>query len=99
MNQWYSKDLGDGIEANAQSNAIQNAFRPLFTGAGQPIGMAVFSRYENEKNVVTAYFSPDAATLAKLFDAHACEKPKMENRLGLLVGDQRCLELFYPTST
>lgn len=98
MNQWYSKELGDGVEAYAPSHKIQEAFFPLFSAAGNPIDMAVFSRYDLERNIVTAYFSPSAAALAKSFGAQPCEKPKRENRLGLLVGDQRCLQLFYPSA-
>lgn len=98
MTQWYSKDLGDGIDANAPSGQIQEAFLPLFAAAGQPTDMAVFSRYDLKKNVVTVYFAPGAAALAKIFDAKPCEKPKNEGRLSLLVGDQRCFELFYPSA-
>ena len=97
MTQWYSKDLGDGIDANSPTKAIQNAFHPLFAAAGCPINMAVFSRYDLEKNVVTAYFSPGASALANMFGAIPCEKPKKENGLSLSAGDQRCLELFYPS--
>lgn len=76
MNQWYSKELGDGVEAYAPSHKIQEAFFPLFSAAGNPIDMAVFSRYDLERNIVTAYFSPSAAALAKSFGAQPCEKPK-----------------------
>jgi hypothetical protein len=98
MNQWYSKILGDGVEANEPTHLIQEAFIPLFSAAGQPINMAVFSRYDLEKNIVTVYFSPGASVLAKMFSAQLCEKPIKENGLGLIVGDQRCLQLFYPAT-
>lgn len=98
MTQWYSKNLGDGVDAIAPSNQIQQAFLPVFAAAGQPTDMAVFSRYDLQKNIVTVYFSPGASALAKMYGAIPCEKPKKENGLGLLVGDQRCLQLFYPTA-
>lgn len=98
MTRRYSKDLGDGIDANARSGQIQEAFLPLFAAADQPTDMAVFSRYDLERNIVTVYFSPGTSALAKLFGAMPCEKPKKEGRLSLLVGDQRCLELFYPSA-
>lgn len=98
MTQWYSKDIGDGVAAFAPSDQIQKAFLPLFVAAGQPTNMAVFSRYDLEKNIVTVYFSPGAAALAETFGARPCEKPKKEGRLSLLVGDQRCLDLFYPSA-
>lgn len=96
MMQWYSKDLGDGVDAFAPSGQIQTAFLPAFLSAGQPIDMAVLSRYDLEKNIVTVYFSPAAAVLAEMFGATPCEKPRKERRLSLLVGDQRSLEFFYP---
>lgn len=94
MTQWYSKVLGDGVEALAPTQAIQAAFLPLFAVCGQPINMAVFARYEN--GIDTVFFSPGAAVLAEKFGAQECEKPKRVNHLSLLVGDARCWELFYP---
>lgn len=97
MTLWCSKDLGDGVQAFAPTKEIQNVFLPLFAASGQPIDMSVFSLYDLEKNIVTAYFSPGAAALAKMFGASPCEKPRNEGRLSLLVGDARCWQLFYPT--
>jgi hypothetical protein len=98
MTQWYSKDIGDGSQAFAPTKEIHSAFIPMFIAAGQPIDMAVFSCNDLKRNIVTVYFSPGASALAEMFGARPCEKPKKENELGLLVGDQRCLELFYPTA-
>lgn len=98
MAQWFSKDIGDGVAAFAPSGQIQKAFLPLFAAAGQPNDMAVFSRHDLERNMVTVYFSPGAAVLAKMFGAVPCDKPKKDDRLGLLVGDQRCLQLLYPSA-
>jgi len=95
MSEWYSKDLGDGVQAFAPSGQILEAFIPAFAAAGQPIEMAVYSRYDLKANVVTVYFSPAAASLAKTFDATSCEKPSFE-RLGLLVGDQRSVGILFP---
>jgi hypothetical protein len=97
MDTWYSKDLGDGVDAYAPTKQIQDAFVPLFSAAGCPVDMAVFSRYDLRKNVVTVYFSPSASQLAGAFGAVPCGKPTREE-LGLLVGDQRCWDLFYPAS-
>lgn len=98
MTQWHSKEIGDGIEAAAPRYQIQEAFAPIFAAAGCPMNMAVFSRYDTEKNIVTVYFSPGAEVLAKTFGASPCEKPKKEEGFGLLVGDQRAVQLFYPPS-
>lgn len=96
MTQWYSKVLGNGVEAMAPTRAIQDAFIPLFAACGQPTDMAVFARYEN--GIDTVYFSPGASGLAEKFGAKECEKPKNENHLSLIVGDARCWELFYPST-
>ena len=98
MTQWYSKDLGDGIDANAPSKQIRETFLPLFAAAGCPMDMAVISHYGLEKNVVTVYFSPGASALAKAFGAVPCEKPKKVEGFKLLVGDNRATKCFYPSS-
>ena len=95
MDLWYSKALGDTVSAFAPSRRIQDLFLPMFSAAGQPLDMAVFSRHDPRANEVTAYFSPGAAKLAALFGAKACEKPSSEG-IGLLVGDARCWEIFFP---
>jgi hypothetical protein len=95
MESWYSKALGDGAAAFAPSVRIQKMFPPLFTALGQPSRMAVFSRHDRRANVVTAYFSPAAAQLAAFFDATPCEKPPSDG-IGLLVGDARCWEIYFP---
>ena len=98
MTTWYSKDLGDGVEANAPSTQIQEAFIPIFAAAGNPVDMAVFSRYDLEANVVTVYFTPTAEPLAQMFGAAPCEKPEQDGKLALLVGDQRAIEFHYGTA-
>ena len=70
-------------------------FRPVFTASGRPAGMAVFSRYDRHANLVTAYFSPGASKLADFFDAKPCDKPASDG-IGLLVGDARCWEIYFP---
>jgi len=95
MEQWHSKALGDGTAALAPSMRIQELFLPMFAASGQPLRMAVFSRYDLESNVVTVYFSPTASRLAELFGAKPCDKPTSE-RIGLLVGDMRCWDIHFP---
>lgn len=50
---------------------------PLYIASGQPVDMAVFSRYDLAKNVVTAYFSPNAKTLAEAFGATPCQNRRL----------------------
>lgn len=97
MGTWFSVELGDGIQAYRPSNQIQKAFIPIFVAANCPKDMAVFSRYDLKQNIVTAYFTPSAYTIAKMFNATPCEKPSQED-LSLLVGDVRCLDIFYPSA-
>ena len=91
METWYSVSLGDGMMAVVPSAEIEALFMQLFTVAGSPPEMAVFTRYESEGRLhceVMAYFSPAAWEVAKAFDAQPCEKPS-RTELGLLAGDQR----------
>lgn len=95
MNTWQSGNLGDGIAAYKPSMQIQEVFTPLFVAAGCPHDMAVFSRYDLDKNIVTAYFSPSAYETARIFNATPCEKPTSSD-LALLIGDVRCWQIFFP---
>jgi hypothetical protein len=95
MEKWHSKALGDRMAALAPSARIQQMFMPMFAAAGQPSNMAVFSHYDRQTNLVTAYFSPGAARLAAFFKAAPCEKPPSEG-IGLLVGDAGCWEIYFP---
>jgi hypothetical protein len=96
MPAWFSKNLGNGMVAYTPTREIMNAFTPLFTAAGLPVEMAVFSGNDQQGNVIV-YFSPSASDLAKMFGAQPSEKPPREG-LSLLVGDARAWEYFYPTS-
>jgi hypothetical protein len=95
METWRCKTLGDGAAASAPSHRIQQMFLPLFVASGQPSHMAVFSRHDRRANVVTAYFSPAASKLAAFFRAEPCDKPAGDG-IGLLVGDMRCWEIYFP---
>lgn len=70
----------------------------MYVASGQPIDMAVFSRYDVRNNLVTVYFSPGASALANMFDAEPCEKPSFSG-LCLEVGDATCWEEFFPGET
>jgi len=91
INYWYSVSLGDGITAATPSAEIEAQFRKAFRAAGEPPGMAVFTRPESEGRLyceVMAYFSPAAAELAQAFDAKPCAKP-LRAGLSLLAGDEQ----------
>jgi hypothetical protein len=98
MNTWFSKGVGDGVDAFKPGEDLDRAFIAYATAAhGKvPPGLGVFSRHDLQANLVTFYFSPEATPLAMMFGAHACEAPQPGNRLALLVGDSRCWELHFP---
>jgi hypothetical protein len=95
MDTWFCKTLGDSAAASAPSLRIQKLFPPLYAASGQPPGMAVFARHDRKANRVTAFFSPRATELAALFGASPCDKPPSDG-IGLLVGNARSWEIFFP---
>ena len=98
MQTWFSQPLGDGVWAFAPKDAIREQFAPLFTAAGRPVDMAVFTRHELEGRLqceVVAYFSPAAAALAQGLGAQPCEKPTHHD-LDLLAGEASCWAVLFP---
>lgn len=100
MTSWYSKALGDGIEAFEPTTEIQNRFMALAlsqTRLGQySSDAAVFSGYDSATNVVTVYFTPSAELLATALGASPCPKPVPTEGFGLIVGDARAWEAHFP---
>jgi hypothetical protein len=95
---WFSKSLGDGMTAGESSAEIENPFLPLFSAAGSPPDMAVFTRFNPEGRLqfeVTTFFSTAAAELAKMFDVQPCVKPPRDGLI-LLEGDERCWAALFP---
>ncbi len=91
MEYWYMLNLSDGIMAAAPAEEIKERFLLSFHAAGDPVDMAVFTRYDSEGRLqcdVIAYFSPAAREVAEAFDAEPCAKP-LRTGLGLLAGDER----------
>ena len=98
MNTRYSITLGDGMWAPSLSAQIEETFLPLFSEAGKPVDMAIFTRNESEGRLhceVIAYFSPAAQGVAEVFDAEPCEKP-LRSGLRLLAGNPNCWVFFFP---
>lgn len=93
---WHSLNLGNGADAFGPTTEIQEAFLAWFAAQGAPQEAAVFSRLEPRDATVTLYFSPGASQFAQaIHGAAPCEKPA-NNRMSLLVGDQRALSRFFP---
>ena len=98
MKPWYCVSLGDGMMAPTPTAEIEEAFLPVFTAAGKPADMAVFTRPESEGRLhceVMAYFSPAAQAVAEAFDAEPCQKPTRAG-LGLLAGGKECWSVLFP---
>jgi hypothetical protein len=74
MPTWFSKNLGDGVVAYVPTQEIMNAFTPLFSAAGLPMNMALFSGHDERRNIII-YFSPSASKLADIYGAQPYEKP------------------------
>lgn len=90
MATWKSVELGDALTAAVPLAAIQVAVATLFEAEGRPNGMAVFKRLDAGHGLhcrVTAYFSPEAASVAPP-DARPCAPPRRVG-LELLAGDGR----------
>lgn len=102
MDNWYTKELGDGIMANTPAEEIRQAFqRSVQAQAGKaPPEMAVFTRLESEGRLHCeriVYFSPAAREIALAFEALPCGKPARAG-LGLLAGSQESWAALFPES-
>ena len=98
MQTWFSQSLGDGVLAFEPKEQLRERFDPVFAAAGQPAGMAVFTRHELEGRLqceVIAYFSPADASLAQAVGAKPCAKPTTAD-LDLLAGDPACWAALFP---
>lgn len=100
MDTWYCKELGDGAAAFGPTKEIQDAYLAYALAQAKTGNLAfdcgVFSRNDLRANMVTVYFTPTASSLASMLGAVPCAKPSPEERLGLLVGDQRNWEIHFP---
>ena len=96
MDSWYYKELGGGLAAFGPSTKIMEAFMTLAIAGAYSHDLAVFGRYDLQKNVVTVYFTPSASLLAAAFDATSCEKPIPQKGFVLFVGDARSWDIHFP---
>ena len=97
MSTWYSTDLGDGVEAQAPTLQIQQAYTALEIATTLPASCAVFSYYDRERNIVTAYFSPTASELAMAFGAIPCARPEKREGFVLSIGSMHAWDLLFET--
>jgi hypothetical protein len=93
MSKWHSVELGDGIEAFEPTMNIQKAFWPMHIALGSPADMGVYSKYDRDRNMVTAHFTPSAASLARIFKATECKEPSSDG-LKFIAGPGSCLDIW-----
>lgn len=92
MEQWYCKDVGDGMMAYLPLGEIEAEFEPRFRAAGRPDNMAVFKQHEMGSGLfcnVTAYLSPAAADVARACGAIPCDPPPADD-ITLVAGSKNC---------
>ena len=96
MTTWHAMTMEADDTAQNTIQRIMTAFTPKYIGSGQPVGMAIFSSYDEVSNQVTLYFAPKAMSVAIQFGAQACEADFADQTLSLLVGDERSIATLFP---
>jgi len=97
MATWHSLTLQGEDTIKSTIKRIMTAFTPKFIGSGQPISMAIFSSSDNlNSDEVTLYFSPKAVSLAVQFGAAPCDSTFSNQKLALLVGNEKSINALFP---
>jgi len=94
MNQWYSLDVGDRVEALSKLEHIKNVFWHTYQEKQCPDNMGIFSRYDEDSDIVSAIFPPTAEQAANLVGAKKCKAPHRGD-IELIAGSQPCLDILY----
>ena len=98
MTNWFCKNLGDALLADAALDQIKSLYTDTFANSTPPEDFAIFIRHESEGHLhceVMLYFSPTAATLARAVDAVPCGQPSATD-LGLFVGSEHAHAILFP---
>ena len=85
---WHYIYIDDRKKAQLAAEPMMNATRAFIDGdlvANKDA--ALFSRYDQVTGGVHYYFSPQAASVARGFDAVPCDKPSREELGKILSGD------------
>lgn len=88
---WYTLNLGDAMLAGEAVEHIRDIFQARHAPNAGAKELAVFIRHESEGRLhcqVVAYFTPDAAEIAKELGAYPCLQPAADG-LSLLAGCAR----------
>ena len=97
-NSWFTKNLGDAMLAGEALVQIEELFLSVYRKSDSPKKIAVFIRHESEGHLhceVKAYFSPDAAMVARKLGADPCARPSRDG-LSLLVGPEDSWPALFP---
>lgn len=98
MANWFCKNLGDPLLAEAALDQIKSLYTDTYATTRPVDELAIFIRHESEGRLhceVMLYFSPAAATLARAVDAVPCAQPSPTD-LGLFVGAARAHAILFP---
>lgn len=90
---WFYITFREGVDATESQQKIKDVFVKFFTTSGTPENMGVFLRQDIMQQALTFYFTPTAASVAKVFGAFRCQQPE---KLGitLFAGPDTCWSLF-----
>jgi hypothetical protein len=81
---WWYKEVGDGVASFGPTFEIQKTLRKYHADLARngelaaQDGIALFSRFESQRNVVTLYFTPEAKFLAESLGFTLCERPSVD---------------------
>ncbi|MCC7100283.1 MAG: hypothetical protein IT500_11905 [Rubrivivax sp.] len=92
---WHHLYIDDPNEAYITSKKMMEATMAALMASGDN-DTALFSRLDIQTGGVNYYFTPSAASVARMFGAKPCDKPTWAVAGGLLVGDQGIFERAFP---
>lgn len=91
---WHYKFIEDPSTAYSETHLYIAAMQ-LLQITNPHNNAAIFSRIDQELGGVHFYFTPEASSVAKKFNAEQCEMPTKSIIGGLLVGDQTLIDRLY----
>jgi hypothetical protein len=100
LNNWFCKNLGDAMLADAALVRLKEQFLSLYQYDRASAQRAVFIRHETAGHLycqVALYFSPETSALANIVAAEPCAPPSSDD-LSLLVGDDSVWASVLPES-